>query len=74
MFSKESKLIGKLFCSSLAVFFLSTLTASLGSLVDGIVIGNTMHTSSVAAYGLVTPRRSPASIWAPISRPIPSAS
>ena len=55
MFSKESKLIGKLFCSSLSVFFLSTLTASLGSLVDGIVIGNTMHTSSVAAYGLVTP-------------------
>ncbi len=55
MFSKETKLIGKLFYSSFSVFFLSTLTVSLGSLVDGIVIGNTMHTGSIAAYGLVTP-------------------
>ena len=31
------------------------MTTTLGSLVDGIVIGNTMNTNSVAAYGLATP-------------------
>ena len=55
MFNREYKLIWKLFFSSLSVFFLSTLTSTLGSLVDGVVIGNTMNTNSVAAYGLVTP-------------------
>ena len=55
MFVRKNDLIGKLFFSSLSVFFLSTLTSTLGSLVDGIVIGNTMNTNSIAAYGLVTP-------------------
>jgi Na+-driven multidrug efflux pump len=55
MFNREYKLIWKLFFSSFSVFFLSTLTSTLGSLVDGVVIGNTMNTNSVAAYGLVTP-------------------
>ncbi len=55
MFVRKNDLIGKLFFTSLSVFFLSTLTSTLGSLVDGIVIGNTMNTNSIAAYGLVTP-------------------
>ena len=31
------------------------LTFSLGSLVDGLVIGNTMKTNAVAAFGLINP-------------------
>ncbi len=31
------------------------LTSSLGSLVDGLVIGNTMKTNAVAAFGLINP-------------------
>ena len=45
----------KLFFSSFIVFFLSTLTSSLGMIVDGIVIGNTMNVQAVAAYGLISP-------------------
>ena len=45
----------KLFFSSFMVFFLSTLTSSLGMIVDGIVIGNTMNVQAVAAYGLISP-------------------
>ena len=55
MVKKEEKLIEKLFLSSLAAFSLSMLTASLGSLVDGLIIGNTMDTHCVAAFGLISP-------------------
>ena len=55
MIKKEEKLIEKLFLSSLAAFSLSMLTASLGSLVDGLIIGNTMDTKCIAAFGLINP-------------------
>ncbi len=45
----------RLFLKSFSVFFFSTLTSSLGMIVDGLVIGNTMNTASVAAYGLISP-------------------
>ncbi len=45
----------RLFLKSFGVFFFSTLTSSLGTIVDGLVIGNTMNTASVAAYGLISP-------------------
>lgn len=45
----------QLFFKSFSVFFFSTLTSSLGMIVDGLVIGNTMNVSSVASYGLISP-------------------
>ncbi len=51
----NQKMGSQLFFSSFMVFFLSTLTSSLGMIVDGIVIGNTMNVQAVAAYGLITP-------------------
>ena len=50
-----NKLIRYLFICSFSTFFLSMLTSSLGSLVDGLVIGNTMKTNAVAAFGLINP-------------------
>ncbi|MBR6966259.1 MAG: hypothetical protein IKH81_04175 [Clostridia bacterium] len=50
-----NKLIRYLFICSFSTFFLSMLTFSLGSLVDGLVIGNTMKTNAVAAFGLINP-------------------
>ena len=55
MLKKEEKLITNLFINSLGAFFLSMLTSSLGSLVDGLIIGNTMNTQCVAAFGLINP-------------------
>lgn len=55
MIRKEEKLIEKVFLSSLAAFSLSMLTSSLGSLVDGLIIGNTMDTQCIAAFGLINP-------------------
>ena len=52
---KEDKLIRRLFLSSLFVFFLSNLTSSLGSIVDGLVIGNNMNTDSLAAFSIISP-------------------
>ena len=55
MWKKEDKLIRDLLLSSFGAFFLSMLTSSLGTLVDGLVIGNVMDTQCVAAFGLVNP-------------------
>lgn len=55
MWQNEDKLIRRVFLGSLGAFFLSMLTASLGSLVDGLVIGNTMDTESVAAFQIINP-------------------
>ena len=51
----ETRLINRLFFNSFYVFVLSTLTAALGSIIDGIIIGNTMNTTAVAAFGLINP-------------------
>ncbi|MBP5750823.1 MAG: hypothetical protein J6X24_08545, partial [Firmicutes bacterium] len=55
MWKKEDKLIRDLLLNSFGAFFLSMLTSSLGTLVDGLVIGNVMDTQCVAAFGLVNP-------------------
>ena len=55
MWQNEDKLIRNLFLESLLTFFLSMLTTSLGTLVDGLVIGNTMTTGSVAAFQIINP-------------------
>ncbi|MBR5641104.1 MAG: ATP-binding protein [Firmicutes bacterium] len=55
MWQKEDKLIRDLLLNSFGAFFLSMLTSSLGTLVDGLVIGNVMDTQCVAAFGLVNP-------------------
>ena len=45
----------QLFFGSFIVFFLSIMTSSIGMVVDGIVIGNTMDVYSLAAYDLIYP-------------------
>ena len=45
----------RVFVATLGSFFFSTLTASLGSIVDGFVIGHTMGTASAGACSLVHP-------------------
>lgn len=52
---KNDYIIGKMFNASLMVMILSTITATLGMLVDGIVIGNFLGVDSMAAYGIVSP-------------------
>lgn len=52
---KNDYIIGKMFKGSLMVMILSTITATVGMLVDGIVIGNFLGVDSMAAYGIVSP-------------------
>ena len=43
------------FYASLLVFVLSSLTGSVGSLIDGVIIGQCMGVDSIAAFGLISP-------------------
>ena len=45
----------RVFVATLGSFFFSTLTASLGSIVDGFVVGHTMGTAAAGACSLVHP-------------------
>ena len=52
---KNDYIISKMFRGSLLVMILSTITATLGMLVDGIIIGNCLGVDAMAAYGIVSP-------------------
>lgn len=52
---EDFRLINSLFFNSFVVFFLSVLTASLGILVDGIVVGRAMTPDAIAVFGLIGP-------------------
>ena len=43
------------FLDSLLVFVLTSLTGSIGSLIDGVIIGQFLGVDSIAAFGLVSP-------------------
>lgn len=51
----ESKLIRNTFYAQLIAFILSSLTQTLGSLIDGVVIGRCLGVDSMAAFGLISP-------------------
>ena len=55
MEQKNDFIISKMFRGSLLVMILSTITATLGMLVDGIIIGNCLGVDAMAAYGIVSP-------------------
>ena len=53
-FNREN-IIENTFFSSFAVFVLSSLTGSIGQLIDGVIIGQCLGVDSIAAYGLISP-------------------
>ncbi|MBR4152802.1 MAG: ATP-binding protein [Selenomonadaceae bacterium] len=52
---KQEKLIAQLFKDTFIVFVVSTLTATLGNLIDGILISKFLGTEAIAAFGLTIP-------------------
>lgn len=48
-------IIRKMFEKTLLIMILSTISATLGMLVDGIIIGNFLGVDAMAAYGMVSP-------------------
>ena len=51
----ESNLIRNTFYAQLFAFILSSLTQTLGSLIDGVIIGRCLGVDSMAAFGLISP-------------------
>ena len=48
-------IIRKTFYANMISYIISSLTSSIGSLIDGIVIGQCLGIASMAAFGLVSP-------------------
>ncbi|MBR6030204.1 MAG: hypothetical protein IKP40_14060 [Clostridia bacterium] len=48
-------IIRKTFYANMAAYIISSLTSSIGSLIDGVVIGQCLGVESMAAFGLVSP-------------------
>ena len=51
----NDKLVQKVFYSYLAMSILTMVVATVGSLVDGIVIGQMLGETCVSAFGLTSP-------------------
>ncbi len=51
----SSRIIRNTFVASMAAFIVASLTSSIGSLIDGVVIGQFLGVDSLAAFGLVSP-------------------
>ena len=52
---KQEKLIAQLFKDTFIVFVVSTLSATIGNLIDGVLISNFLGTEAIAAFGLTIP-------------------
>ena len=52
---KQEKLIARLFRDTLIIFLLSFFAATVGSVVDGMIIGNFLGTEAIAAFGFTLP-------------------
>ena len=48
-------IIRKTFYANAASFVISSLTSSIGALIDGVIIGQCLGMDSMAAFGLVSP-------------------
>ena len=49
------EITAKVFLASMVSFFLSSLMSTMGSIVDGFIIGHTMETADVGALSLTSP-------------------
>ena len=52
---KGNRIIRNTFTANMIAFILSSLTSSIGSLIDGVVIGQFLGVDAMAAFGLVSP-------------------
>ena len=48
-------IISKTFYANMTSYIISALTSSIGSLIDGVIIGQCLGVDSMAAFGLVSP-------------------
>ena len=55
MGKQKSRIIRNTFYVQLAAFVVSSLTSTVGSMVDGVIIGRYLGVDSMAAFGIVTP-------------------
>lgn len=55
MKSSRSKILHNTFYAQFSVFVLSSLTSSIGHLIDGTVIGQCLGVDSMAAFGIINP-------------------
>ena len=55
LLKRDKSITGKVFRITIASFFASEIMTVLGSVIDGLVVGNTMDPASIAAAGLVSP-------------------
>ena len=55
MVKQKSRIIRNTFYVQLAAFIVSSLTSTIGSMVDGVIIGQCLGVDSMAAFGIVTP-------------------
>lgn len=54
-FQFGNNIIRDAFYSTLFVFVVSSLTTSIGSLIDGVIIGQCLGVDSVTAFGIISP-------------------
>ncbi len=54
---KQEKLIAQLFKDTFIVFVMSTFAATLGNLIDAILISKFLGTEAIAAFGLTIPHQ-----------------
>ncbi|MBQ1491468.1 MAG: hypothetical protein IIZ39_05865 [Blautia sp.] len=53
--SKGANIISNTFIMNMVTFVISSLTSCIGSLIDGVIIGQFLGVDSMAAFGLVSP-------------------
>lgn len=51
----NSRILRKTFYAQVFAFFISSLTQTIGSMVDGVIIGQCLGTDSIAAFGIINP-------------------
>ncbi|MBP5707100.1 MAG: hypothetical protein J6W76_07420, partial [Spirochaetales bacterium] len=52
---KQNRIIRKIFYYQLFAYILSSLTRTVGGMIDGIIIGQCLGIDSIAAFGIISP-------------------
>lgn len=52
---RSNRILGHQFVAGMTAYVISSLTSSIGSLIDGVVIGQFLGLDAMAAFGLVNP-------------------
>ena len=55
MKNRQNRILRNTFTASLAVYVLSSITTAVGTMVDGVIIGQFLGVDSIAAFGIVSP-------------------